>query len=104
MDFPPCSGRGSCPIEVRLICCRRGVVPAKRGIRMTALTVSYDVLDQVSERMHSAAGSFVRGSVDGATGAFGAAEVDQAFAMMRAMQQQMAQWLSDSAMTLDLCP
>lgn len=67
---------------------------------MAVLTVSYDVLDHVSERMHSAARSFAHGSVDGPTGAFGAAEVDQAFATMRAMQQQMAQWLSDSAMTL----
>jgi hypothetical protein len=67
---------------------------------MAALTVSYDVLDQVSERMHAAAGSFAHGLVDGPAGAFGAAEVDQAFATMRVMQRQMSQWLSDSAMTL----
>jgi hypothetical protein len=69
---------------------------------MVTLTVSYDVLDQVSERMHAAAQAFTDGSISGSSGAFGATEVDQAFTTMRAMQQQMAQWLSDSAMTLSI--
>jgi hypothetical protein len=54
----------------------------------------------VFERMHAAAQAFTDGCVWGSAGAFRAAEVYQAFTTMRAMQQPMVQWLSDSATTL----
>jgi hypothetical protein len=64
------------------------------------LKVSYDVLDKVSTQMTSAAGDFADDPLGSGSGAFGAADVEQAFAVVRTMQQQMSVWLSDTANTL----